>query len=499
MTAIAPASRDRARPVGELVVGLGLLGVFIAGTILSTVLPMAPQLAVVCTILLLVLVVPAAYQSRRGADMSIFLLAPTIISAFQNVYLLPVVGQLTGGQFQIVIVLNFVDAVVLLGVLAFVRPERRPHRSALDRLVRLVALLALVTTLYGLFSAVLFRADLTSALAAYRNLVTPMLFVLLGLVGARSTRARNYLGALCALGVVVVLFGFYELNAPSFWQNAGLTRLWDAKGIGTAASTGLPANFYSSEQFDDRPLRRMVGSFADPVNFGTFLFAAFVAAWVLRRWIVALLMLAAMALAVSKGGLLTVLVFAALWTRVYANRAVQVVAVVAVVVAGVVVYGYTLTNSTGSTEAHVGGFTAAFTELPGHPMGRGMGNVGVLASLFDDGSGSEVQESGLGVTIAQLGVVGVAVYGWFFVALVRGAARIADERLRLAALALTVGFIANAAFNEVAMSPNSASPYFVAIGLCIGAGAARSQLRDDRLTEIPHCNTFEPSNRYGNA
>ncbi|MBK0296297.1 hypothetical protein IAE22_29570, partial [Bacillus sp. S34] len=101
---------------------------------------------------------------------------------------------------------------------------------------------------------------------------------------------------------------------------------------------------------------------------------------------------------------LVFLVFAALWTRVYANRAVQVVAVVAVVVAGAVFYGYTLTNSTGSTEAHVGGFTAAFTELPGHPMGRGMGNVGVLASLFDDGSGSDVQESGLGVAIAQLGV-----------------------------------------------------------------------------------------------
>lgn len=461
--------------LGEATAAFGLFVLFIGTVLASSELSAPLQLAVVGTALVLTLLVPAGYQIRRGASPVPFLLVPTIISATQNVYLLPIARDVDPSALQIVIILNFVDAVLLLGLLATVRPANGSlpadaTAAGIARTIRIVALCAGAISLYGLFTAVVFRADMTSAMASYRNLVTPMLFLLLGLLASRTGRATAYCAGLVVLGVVVVLFGFFELGATDFWQRAGLEDLWAAKGI-SMASTGLPGNFYSSEQFDDLPVRRMVSSFADPVNFGTFLFAVFVAAWMLRQRLVALLFLAAAAYAVSKGALLGVLIFIALWTRVYANPLVQAIAIAGVVAGAVGFYGFAASNSTGSTDAHLDGFVAAFTELPGHPLGRGMGNVGVLAGLFDGGSDSEVRESGLGVVVSQLGVVGIAVYAVFFVTVIRAASRVADPRLRLGALGLAVAFLANAAFNEVAMSPNSAAPYFVIIGLVIGNAA----------------------------
>lgn len=219
----------------------------------------------------------------------------------------------------------------------------------------------------------------------------------------------------------------------------------------------------------------MVSSFADPVNFGTFLFAVFVAAMLVRSRVVMLLTVVAAALTVSKGYALSVLILVALWAQVYAHPVVRVLSIVVVLGAGAGFYAFTLDNSTGSTAAHVGGFTAAFTELPGHPLGRGVGNVGVLAGLFDGGGESEVEESGIGVVIAQLGVPGIVIYGLFFGTIIVRSHRLRDPRLRLGALALVLGFLANAAFNEVAMSPNSAAPYFVILGLLLGGAERETQ------------------------
>ncbi len=471
------SSPGRAR--AELLLPIVLLAVFVAGVLASSALDGPLQLVAVGTFLVALLVVPAVHAVRVGADLSGFLFVPTVISATQNLYLLVVADDIAPSALQVIIILNFIDALLLVVILAVCRPRAAtpavpdPVADSRAVLVRRSVLLTAGLVVFTALGLVLFRADPVAALASFRNLVTPMLFLLIGLLASAQTRVHRYLCALAVLGAGTVLFGFFELNAPEFWQRAGLRHLWEAKGIGIGDIRPLPANFYSSEQFDGEIVRRMVSSFADPVNFGTFLFAAFIAAMLIRSRIAMLLAAVGAVMTVSKGFLLSVLILVALWAQMYAHPVIRVLAVAAVVGAGAGFYLFTLDNSSGSTAAHVGGFTAAFTELPGHPLGRGVGNVGVLAGLFDGGSDSEVQESGIGVIIAQLGVPGILLYGVFFSTLVAHARRLADPGLRLGALALVLGFLANAAFNEVALSPNSAAPYFVVIGLVLGTAERR--------------------------
>lgn len=468
-----PRSGARGRPnlAGETAVVLGLVVLLIGAVLASSGFTVVTQLAVVGATLVVALTIPAVFQARRGADLTPFLLAPIVLSAFQNVYLLPVVPDMDPAAFPVIIIINFVDAVLLLGVLAVTRSRTGTHP-----LVRVTAVCLGITTAWGWASALVFGAEMVAALSAFRNIVTPLVFLLLGLLAARSTRPTVFAAGVVAVATVTIAFGFWELNATSFWQDAGIRPLWNAKSLGIRDSTGLPGNFFSSELFDGRPARRMVSSFADPVHFGTFLFVAFAAAVWLRRWIIAGFCVAAASYAVSKGFLLSSLVFVAVWARTYANPVVQALAVLAALGTAVWFYTFAGDSSTGSTDVHIDGFLAAFTELPGNPIGRGLGNSGVRRAATDEyADRSDVSESGIGVIISQLGVIGLVVFGVFFVALVRAASRVAERNTRLVAVGLSLAFLLNATFNEVALSPNSAAAYFILIGLVIGSDHLRRQ------------------------
>ncbi|ARC58224.1 hypothetical protein AS850_14155 [Frondihabitans sp. 762G35] len=454
-----------------------LLAVFVGVILTSTNLPSSVQIAVVAGAMLCTLVVPILHRLDGGGDLSVFLLLPTVLSATQNVYLLLVTGSLDSANLQFLLIVNVLFTLVLLVLLSVTRPQptrevrdlasRPRRRHAGDVTLRRTALVGLVLTVYGFATMVLFSANTTSALASFRNLATPILFTLVGLLAARRASLGTYLRGLCALAVAVIAFGFFELFTPGFWQAANLSALWDAKGIGTAQATGLPGNFYSSETVDGDQLRRMVSSFADPVNFGTFLFIAFMGAWFLKRPVVMALVVVAASFAVSKGALLGFLIFAILWTRYYTNRVVHVIAIVVTAIVGLLFYGFTQSSSTGSTAAHIGGLLSSFSELPQHPLGRGMGNLGVLAGLFSEGSETGINETGFGMILGQLGIVGLGLFTVLFVTLLGRSRRLPLPRERLFALGTLLGFMSNAAFNEVAMSPNSAGPYFIALGLLL--------------------------------
>ena len=477
-TTTPPSTRAHGHPGPDAAVFTLLLGVLVAAVVSSSWLRSGLQLLVVTAVIVIALIIPAVIQSRRGGDLAPLLVAPTALSAFQNVYLLAVVDDVSPSAFPVVIIINFLIAVGLLVVFLTTRPRTLSRTPAV---VRVVLMTLIVMTVWGWASALVFGADLTSALASYRNVVTPMVFVLLGLLAARSTPVGSYVAALLVVAVAAIAFGFFEYTDDAFWIDHGIERLWSLKNIGTGWG-GLPSNFFSSELIDGRQARRMVSSFADPVHFGTFLFAAMAAAWWCRQWIIVVLCVVAAWFAVSKGFLLGALVFLAVWARVYANVVVQVLAVAAVAAGAVGFYAFTQDNSTGSTDAHIDGFVAAFRELPAHPLGRGLGNSGVRALLDIGATDSEVGESGIGLVVSQLGLIGVAAWGWFFAAVIRAAWATARSGDRLLTVGLALAFLTNAAFNEVALSPNSAAPYFVLIGLVIGRDRAASALGRQNTT-----------------
>lgn len=462
-----------------------LFGVFAASILTSYQLGDGLQTAFLVGMLVITLIIPLLRWLLADADLSAFLVIPTVLSATQNVFLLPIAADISQSQLQFVIILNFAYAMILaLALSLFTRRDDATDTAAhaRKRLLLSVLLCAAILTAYAAATVVLFRPNLTSALASYRNLVTPFLFLLIGLWASRTTAADRFLRLLVLLGVLTVAFGFFEWATPGFWQATHLETLWAKKGITVAQSTGLPSNFFSSEQFDGELMRRMASSFADPVNFGTFLFIAFLGAWFLKHRLLAVLFIVASVIAVSKGAMLGFLVFFAFWTRHALPRPIHYLALAIAGGAGIAFLVFSSDNSTGSTEAHIGGFTAAFTELPQHPLGRGLGNVGVLASLFGDGEVSEIRESGLGVVIGQLGVVGLGGYVAFFVLLLRAGSKLTDPRQRLLVLGAVVGFALNMMFNEVALSPNSAAPYFLAIGLVLGRAGAREEASEARAT-----------------
>jgi hypothetical protein len=443
-------------------------------------------------IAILTILAQISIRFRDGDDVSFFLIVPTLISATQNVYLSLVSHEINSGELQAIVVINFVYALLLYTVLvAKAGQASEPARRQLYQ--RITLFFALIAS-YGVLTAVVFGSDPLSAIASARNVISPFLFLLIGLLASSWARLETYLRYLVWLGVGAIVFGFFERSLPNFWQDLGLAELWAKKGITTSAGTGLPSNFFASEQLDGEFIRRMAGPFADPVNFGTFLFSVFMAAWFLRSRFSTMVTLIGVVLAVSKGAFLGVLVWFAFWTRYFASRTNHILAIAVAATAGMVFYVFTLTSSTGSTTAHINGLLAGFIELPDHPLGRGLGGVGVLASLFSEGteSASEITESGIGMILGQLGLPGFTIYVLFFGTLTSYVLRIRATREKLLAAGLLAGFVLNAAFNEVALSPNSSATYFIAIGLILGrdlvgrdARVSRSRQRELDRKALP--------------
>lgn len=445
--------------------------VFVAGLVALGIvrgLPVAVELGLAIVLVLVTAILPLLHRLHLGADVSIYLLLPTIMSATQNVYLLPTAHAISKGELQVFIVLNFLFALISAVAIWSYGAQCREARGL--REIRLTALLMVAITAWGFVTVVLFHTGATAAFASYRNFVTPFLFLLLGLLASHTSGVYRYARHLVKLGAFVVVFGFFERFTP-FWSWVPLGPLWEKKNIAIAKSTGLPLNYYSSETIGGHVLRRMVSSFADPVNLGAFLFAAFVAAWLVRNRVVMVATVVTAVLTVSKAALLGFLAFGFFRTRFLQSSTAAFLSASTAGALGLGFYVFSESHSTGSTAAHIRGFTSAASGLPQFPLGHGMGGTGVLAGLFSSESTTVSAESGVGVIISQLGLPGLAIFLAFFVMLVRASLGISDARERVVAMTLLVAWGLNAGFNEVAFSPNSAAPYFVILGLLIGAQA----------------------------
>lgn len=220
----------------------------------------------------------------------------------------------------------------------------------------------------------------------------------------------------------------------------------------------------------------MVSSYADPVNFGTVLFLFGMVAWFTRRWVLLIVCLLAVVLTISKGALLGLMVFVTVLSWHAGNRIVFLVCAGVAALGGVVVVVYSMTHSTQSLAAHVGGLVEALRTLPEYPLGRGLGGAGVLA----DGSG-DLKESGLGMIIGQMGIFAFVLFGAFFGGMWRHIGRIGIKRDRVMAQALFLGLLGNIAFNEVALSPNSSGGIFMVLGLFIAGDWLRRQQAETQV------------------
>lgn len=399
-------------------------------------------------------------------DLSGYVLIPLWISATQNLYLGMVAESADALSIQVSLLAHIVYAVGLVLVFGFLL-KAQVH----DGLVKLSASVALALLFFGVVSVALLNAPMVAMVTSARNMITPAVFLLLGLLVAKRVSQVHFTNGIAVLAWLTIGFGLVEYALSEWvWDLFNIDTLWIKKGIPNLAHWGLPANFVSSERFFGEQIRRMASSYADPVNFGTVLFLFFAVAWATRRWLLVVLCLLAIAMAISKGALLGLLIFLTVWAYHFGSRFLFACGAVAAVVLGSGLVAYTLLHSTQSLLTHVHGLVAAITSLPAHPFGRGLGGVGVLAEGSDD-----IRESGLGLIIGQLGLLAFVLFGSFFGGIQRRLKAVPEVREKVLVAALFYAIFFNIAFNEVALSPNSCAGYFLLIGIVLGRTRAADQ------------------------
>ncbi len=396
----------------------------------------------------------------NGRSVGLITAFPVAISVFQNIYLGLLTNWLDSTVIQIALLLNFLSAIVVILAFQFSAGKSKPIQGG-----EFVIWLALLMLLSACLSVAAKGFNGTAAISSLRNFLTPFIFLLLGYV-AYSWRSSLgiYLLSFVYLTWFVVVFGLFERLMPlDFWGYLNLGELWQKKGIPNVSQWGVPANFFSSEKILGEHVRRMVSSFADPVNLGTFIGLSVIVAWYLGRPMMLIFSLVVLALAMSKGALLTALVLFVCYVFFIRGGFMGTLSLVGAgsLGVGVIVYAYLFSSQ--SLAAHVNGLWSAVKGLPAYPFGHGLGGVGVLAG----GAVVDIRESGIGVIIGQLGLPGILCFGLMLFILLKRSLRIVDVRRKVVAIAALLSISLNIAFNEVALSPNSCAAYFTLIGFLL--------------------------------
>lgn len=415
----------------------------------------------------LFVLVTSLFKIEMKHDLSVALSIPIMLSAFQNMGLGLFAKQLSNTAVQFLTILNFLYATIICCLL-FLQGGGSPLKQGIQ--VKKIWKYFLCIFIYSGFSVVLLsHVNVFSIASSFRNIVAMFLFFFLGYLASKNVNSARLERLFLFLGIGVILIGFIEiLFYKSMWLDLNITELWNKKGI-RLKDSGVPTNFYSSETINGERIRRMASSFADPVNLGAFLFVVFGLAWFRKSYFLLILSVLAMILTVSKGAILGVLIFFVCYAYFYMSRAFFISACSFSAITGIGFLLYAMKTSAASVFLHISGLLAAFRGLPAHPLGHGIGSNGVLAKQFSKLSADmDVTETGLGMIISQLGIVGLISYMAFFICCGKMCSRIENVREKTLTMTFLFSIVANMFFNEVALSPNSCAAYFIIIGCYVG-------------------------------
>lgn len=414
---------------------------------------------------LIILIFATWYKIRENYGLSANILFPTWLSIFQNIYLGLFSTELGSLEIQILTIINFIYACIIF-ILLFVMYGKVVTNGEVWK--QKIFYLTIILTLYSFMTAFMYRVNLIALFASFRNIISVFLFLLIGILAAGKSNKNYIFNIILILGTIVIIFGFLDIQSKGeLWRQLNITELWTKKGI-TLQPSGLPTNFFSSETINGERIRRMASTFADPVNLGSFLVVIFCIAWIKNKKTILVLTIIAMILTVSKSALLGALVFITVYayynfTRIYFCLTALMATLCSL---GYLTYAYI--TSSNSVFLHISGFLAAFKGLTSKPLGSGMGSAGILARQFVQSHNEEITESGIGMIIGQLGIVGLAIYSCIFVILYKRIITIRCKKNKVMVLSLFFSILLNICFNEVALSPNTCAIYFLIIGLYIG-------------------------------
>ena len=442
---------------------IAVIFLFLTGLIVGAkLLPQNWEIAYCGVSLVAIIWITFNGMCKNDKQAAAFLLAlPILFSAFQNIYLGWAANELTSTELQILLSYNIL--IVIFGVCMSCM-KFRCRGSYIPYILILFILLFDSAILYYLYPS-----DIVAFVSSLRNIISCICIYILAICVGEKTDIKTVFKVLNIICAIVILTGFMELwVGNSLWKSLNIDILWPLKGIKVNGNTGVPNNWYSSEKINGVPIRRMVSTFADPVNLGSYLFAMYMTAWYQNKKWFSVLIICACALTVSKGALLGFLFFIVIYaffkdkTRIF-----SAIVFGTVLLTGIGFIQMTQRYSSGSTMFHIRQFFSSFQILKSNLFGMGVGNAGVLAGLVYGLENISIGETGIGVIIAQLGIIGLGAYIIFIFLLARVPFKYCytgDFREKVFYCTLLFSFVANAMFNEVALSINSCAVYFLMLG-----------------------------------
>ena len=233
------------------------------------------------------------------------------LSAIQNVVLGMLVYELTGQMLKVVLVMNFIEYFILF-IFVFMLSL---GRGALGFPINYLVIIALVCAA----SMVVMHSEINAAVASFRDVTAMYLYFTIGWFIAKYGRLTSISGL--KFGLILLVFFIFSFGVAerfldqNLWRSLNITQLWLQKGLNVQPN-GFPGNFYAAERLNGEYIRRMVSSYADPINLGTNLFLFFVLGWYFRAYYISILCFVMILCAISKGAIMGVMLFFLFFLRV---------------------------------------------------------------------------------------------------------------------------------------------------------------------------------------
>lgn len=405
------------------------------------------------------------YKEKKDNNYTLIISFPILLSVFQNMYLGIISTYVDGFIIQALLMMNYIY-VTLWVILLLVYKWKNVLK---DKPLCIIYLIFGIMIIYSLITFVLWGGTFESGVANFRNVSSCYIYMMFAYLLSDKLDMKKIMKSIMCIGSIVLSVGIYEQIVDNrLWIRLDIGYLWEKKGM-SVATWGLPPNFVSSEKFFGEYVRRMVATFADPVNLGTFLAAILLISWFMKNRKMICFTLIGIFLTVSKGALLSILILVVV-ICIYKikSKKVKGMIILSSFMTGVLFLIYAHLFSSGSVFLHISGFFNALVSLVKRPFGYGLGNIGVLSDVLGQSKNQTITESGFGAIVGQIGIVGLLAFGILFIYLIYKALGQQDKQQKILFLAGTLSIFSNILFNEVALSPNSCGIYFILFGLLLG-------------------------------
>lgn len=398
-------------------------------------------------------------------DVGALIIVPIVITSFQNIFLGIYIDLITPSQIPYIIIINYLYGCIILLVLLVIN-SKRLNTIQIEIGVILLGLVLLSIILY--FN----KPSSTNAFfSSFRNFTCPIIYFWIGLLLAEKVDFHRMLNFLFILTFIIFIFGLIErFLYQNFWIDLNIGELWNKKGIYYNHLTGKPYNHYSAERIAGKNILRMVSSFGEPVNLGTYFALIVHLSWWKKNKPIMILSLIGCVLTVSKGALMSILILGIVLS--YYKFSKRSFYIIAGGFAILVAFVYSSINSAGGSMAvHINGLISAITQIFQNPLGSGVGNAGVYGSLYAVSEMNQIQESGLGVIIGQLGIIGLVGYFMFFhvqYKIIHDNEEQIKRHDKILAYTLIFSYALLMFFSESALGPNASALYLAVIGVICG-------------------------------